>query len=475
MSNILIIDDDVLFSRLISRRVTKLGHATREAHILEDGLKEASADAFDIVFLDVRLPDGNGLDALPILQQTLSSPEVIIMTGAGDPDGAELAIKNGAWDYIEKPSSSEAMILSFIRALQYREEKRARGPKHGEGGGIVALKREGIIGNSPPVNRCLDLVAQASSSHANVLLIGETGTGKELFAQAIHNNSSRARKSFVVVDCTALPQGLVESILFGHEKGAFTGADRHMEGLIRQADGGTLFLDEVGELPLGVQKSFLRVLQEHRFRPLGGDREIESHFRLIAATNRNLNEMVSTGLFRRDLLFRLHSIAIELPPLRERREDIKELAIYYMNRFCERYGTETKGFSPDYFEALMAYDWPGNVRELVNTMETTFAAAGHAPTLFSRHLPAQIRIWLARDAIEKKPPSPKNPLGPPDAHASSTGLPTLRDYREALELRYLQDLISTSGGNVEEACRISALSRSRLYELMKKYGLSLTQ
>jgi len=192
---------------------------------------------------------------------------------------------------------------------------------------------------------CLDLVAQIANSRVNVLITGETGTGKENFAKAIHKNSSRAGKNFVVVDCTALPETLVESMLFGHEKGAFTGAEKARVGLIKEADGGTLFLDEVGELPLIVQKDFLRVLQENRFRPLGSNKEIESDFRLVSATNRDLERMVESGQFRKDLFFRLQSVIIELPPLRNRPRDIKDLAIHYVVKLCERYGMETKGFS----------------------------------------------------------------------------------------------------------------------------------
>ena len=275
MANVLIIDDDRAMCDMLSGRMRDMGHNATYALTLKAGLKQAFSESFDVVFLDVGMPDGNGLEALPKIRETPSSPEVIIITGAGSPDGAELAIKNGAWDYIEKPLSISAMSLPLIRALQYREDTRTLGSP-------VALDREGIVGNSPPMKACFDLMAQASASDANVLITGETGTGKELFAAAIHKNSPRAEKSFVVVDCATLPETLVESMLFGHEKGAFTGADKAKDGLIKQADGGTLFLDEVGELPLSVQKAFLRVLQERRFRPLGGKREIESDFRLVS-------------------------------------------------------------------------------------------------------------------------------------------------------------------------------------------------
>ena len=305
--------------------------------------------------LDVRLPDGSGLEALPKIREVSYSPEVIIITGMGDPDGAELAINCGAWDYIEKPASIKQMTLPLMRTLEFREGKKAKRIP-------VLLKRENIIGNCPRMMEALEQLAQAASIDANVLITGETGTGKELFARAIHENSNRASGGFVMVDCTALPESLLESILFGHEKGAFTGADKSKDGLIKHADGGTLFLDEIGELPLSTQKAFLRVIQERRFRSIGGKEERRSDFRLIAATNRNLDQMVQKDLFRSDLLFRLRSFIIEVPPLRERVEDIKDLVTYYTNNFCSIYDIETKGFSPDFFDAMAKYNWPGNVR-----------------------------------------------------------------------------------------------------------------
>ena len=466
MAHILIIDDDEMMCDMLSTMVRQMGHDATCANTLQDGINVSSSEDFDVVFLDVRLPDGSGLDVLPRIRESSSAPEVIIITGFGDPDGAELAIKNGAWDYLEKPSSIKAMTLPLVRALQYREEKKARKSP-------VVLNREGIVGNSPPMKSCIDMVAQAANSDANVLITGETGTGKEIFAFAIHNNSRRADKNFVVVDCAALPDNLVESMLFGHEKGAFTGADRVQDGLIKQAHGGTLFLDEVGELPLSMQSSFLRVLQERRFRPIGGKQEIESDFRLVAATNRDLDRMVEQGQFRKELLFRLRSFTIELPPLREHREDIKELALYYTAKICERYGTETKGFSPEFFEALAAYDWPGNVRELVNTMERAIAAARQDPILFPKHLPTHIRIDVVRASISKETPVEVSHKG---GGSSLKTLPNLRDFRENViseaEQHYLHELMSRTGGNIEEACKISGLSRPRLYALLKNYHIS---
>jgi two-component system NtrC family response regulator len=427
----------------------------------------AADHAFDVVFLDVRLPDGNGLEVLPKIDALPARPEVIIMTGYGDPNGAELAIKSGAWDYIEKSSSVKEITLSLERALQYRQQKTAVTKSRA----VAVLKRSQIIGNSPKLNACLDLVAQAAGSDVNVFLTGETGTGKELFARAVHENSQRARGNFIVVDCTALPETLVESLLFGHEKGTFTGAEKSRDGLVRQAHCGTLFLDEVGELPMSLQKAFLRVLQEHRFRPLGGSHEIESDFRLVAATNRNLEQMVERGQFREDLLFRLRSFVIELPPLRERPEDIQELARYYADRFCERYGIAPKGFSPEFIKTLLAYSWPGNVREFVHTMERVLAAARHEPTLFTKHLPTNIRIEVTRATVEND-----NPTSVPISGETVLSLPKLNDYREEVyneaEKNYLIDLLTLAGQNIPEACRISGLSQSRLYALLKKHEIT---
>lgn len=469
MARILIIDDDESMCYALSRIVSRMGHSAVCANTISEGLDMAAGGDIDVVYLDVRMPDGNGLEALPKVRGGPSSPEVIIITGFGDPDGAEMAIKSGAWDYIEKGCSSKEMSLPLLRALEYRKEKKVAAAKS-----IISLKREEIIGGSPELGACLDLLAQAAATDANVLISGETGTGKELFARAIHRNSSRAEGAFVVVDCATLPETLVESVLFGHEKGSFTGAEKAQEGLIRQAGGGTLFLDEVGELPFSTQKAFLRVLQEHRFRPVGSRREIESDFRLIAATNRNLDQMAQDIQFREDLLFRLKTFVIEVPPLRERTEDIKELARYHIDRFCERNGLTPKGFSPEFIDTLKAYHWPGNVRELVNALDRAVTAAHFEATLFPKHLPLDIRIRKARAVVVHK--------GPVE-NAAETGLmpgtlPRIQDFREMAyvqaEKHYLEDLMTLCEGNVKEACRIAGISQSRLYALLQKYNIRVS-
>ncbi len=466
MADVLIIDDDELICDALASVVIRMGHTAAYAITLEDGLKRVFAGHFDVVFLDVRLPDGNGLSALPEIRRSSSAPEVIIITAEGDPDGAELAIKNGAWDYLEKPASIDQMTLPLVRAIQYKEKKESGSP-------LVALNREGIVGSSPSLKKCLDLLAQAANSKASVLISGETGTGKELFARAIHNNNPYLSGDFIVVDCAAIPGSLVESSLFGYQKGAFTGADKSRSGLIKQADRGTLFLDEVGELPLPLQGTFLRVLQEHRFRPLGWEEEIKSDFRLVVATNRDLGQMVQEGGFRKDLLFRIGAILIKLPPLRERPEDVKELVMYHMIALCDSYGIGTKGLSPDVLDVLRSYDWPGNVRELVNTLDSSIAAARLDDTIYMKHLPTHIRVHVARTSLRSAEPAKE---GAAHKETSSPFLPTLKDYRGIIisegEKKYLQDLMALTEGNIKKACAISGLGRSRLYDLMKTHHVS---
>jgi len=293
MADVLVVDDDQVLCGMLTEHLRRSGHRAQGAVTLTDGLHQAREHAYDVIFLDVQMPDGNGLDFLPGFKAVSSAPEVIIITGKGDPDGAQQAISSGAWSYIEKPNVVRELLLHLTRALEYRVEKQRIRPVP------VALKRGSIIGSSPLLLACLDQVARAAACDTSVLLTGETGTGKEIFARAIHDNSQRAAGNFVVVDCAALPETLIESTLFGHARGAFTGADKARDGLIKHADGGTLFLDEIGELPVALQKAFLRVLQEHQYRPVGDTREIKSDFRVVAATNRNLEEGVNSGIFRR--------------------------------------------------------------------------------------------------------------------------------------------------------------------------------
>lgn len=465
-AKVLVVDDDPLVRQSISQAARKFGHQVVAAQNAAEALARIEDEAFDLVLCDVRLPDGSGLEILPGLKNSHSRPEVIIMTGFGDADGAELAIKNGAWDYLQKPLSLKDLALTLERALDYREKKRAASK-------TVALTRPGIVGNCPALRSCLDVLAQASTSDANVLITGETGTGKELFAWAIHENSARSDRNFVVVDCAALPETLVESTLFGHVRGAFTGADKARDGLVKQADGGTLFLDEIGELSISIQKAFLRVLQERRFRPVGGSQEVKSDFRLIAATNRDVEAMARKDTFREDLLYRLRTLSLGLPPLRECREDIKDLTLHYVAKFCGRYDIPMKGFSSNFFDVIGGYDWPGNVRELIQSLEKAVVTAKDEPVLYPKHLPEHVRIHVVRAALGQRPAAP--PADPGGAAVFSNELPPLEQAREAglarLEKDYLLQLNRRVNGDMKEACRVSGLSRSRLYALYNKHNI----
>lgn len=462
MALILIIDDDEMLCGMVHKKLRHLEHDVEVAYTLEQGFRKAGERAFDLVLLDVRLPDGSGIEALSSLKHVDSKPEIIIITGEGDPDGAELAIETGAWDYILKPLSVRELSLQVTRALEYRKEKLAEKP-------AMILKRDAIIGSDPKLLACLEKVATCTGTDMSVLITGETGTGKELFARAVHENSRRASFPFVVLDCAAFPEQLVESILFGHEKGAFTGADQSRDGLILQADKGTLFMDEVGELPLSMQKAFLRVLQEKDFRPVGGKQELHSDFRLITATNRDLEQMVNEGKFRQDLLYRLKASTIQLPTLHERQPDIETLVLHYVGLFCRSYNLSIKGVSGEFMDLLKMYTWPGNVRELVNVIDLSIANSKMHDVLLPIHLPTDVRVRTKLYSMTNNG-TPGTRGFSSEPHENSE-LPSLSMSLEETEKRYMQSLVHHTEGNIQEACRISGLSRSSLYARLKKYNI----
>lgn len=476
MGNILVIDDDLDICETLESLATRQGHQVTSAQTIAGGKKTLAGGEFDVIFLDVRLPDGDGLSLLPELAEISHSPEIIILTGKGDPDGAELAIKGGVWDYILKPSSVRQITLTLNRAMRYRQEKQGDWDGHG----VVA---DHIIGESAPIKAACRLMEKASRSATNLLITGDTGTGKEVFARTIHENSSKRSGDFVVVDCASLTESIIESILFGHRKGAFTGAHDNQSGLVKQADQGTLFLDEVGEMPLSMQKAFLRVLQEKSFRAVGDSKEQTSDFRLIAATNRNLDEMVEAGLFRSDLLYRIKTMMLQLPPLVIRRGDIKLLALYKVEQVCEQFGVGAKSVDEDFLVLLEQYEWPGNVRELFNTIERAVVAAGDEKRLFTMHLPRKLRIQAAQKQIsEISDFSDREDVSGRENFVRKNGqdifkdifdnpLPSLKEFKSMAEKVYLSELIRQKKSNVPQVLKKSGLSRSHFYSLVKKHDL----
>ncbi|UZP68325.1 sigma-54 dependent transcriptional regulator [Desulfovibrio mangrovi] len=478
MSRIVIVDDELMVRTMLGDVAESMDHEVHAAPDISGGLALARETGCDIVYLDVLLPDGNGLEHLSAFKQLPSQPEIIVITSFGDPDGAELAVRHGVWDYLQKPLVVDQVKLSLARALAFRQQKE-------NANNLKAFSRPEIIGNSPALQQAISLAKEAASTSVNVLLQGETGTGKELFARAIHQNSPRSARPFVTLDCASITESLLESQLFGHVKGSFTGADRSREGLLKLAHGGTLFLDEIGDLPLHIQGAFLRALETKRFRPLGATLELESDFRLIAATNKDLHEMVRLDMFRADLLYRLRGMTITLPPLRERQEDLPLLIGHYLDKHCTRYGVCNKVPSDDFLEAIATYDWPGNIRELVHALDRACTASIDDPVLFARQLPTEIRVQVARTATGRngnsstsqvmRPVSPTpsaqlsevmSPIAPPQAP------PTLKEHRQLTEFQYLQDVLRHVSGNIPAAVEITGVSRGHLYELLKKHGIT---
>jgi two-component system, NtrC family, response regulator len=459
---ILIIDDDSLVCNSIANVARAMGYTATTALTLKDGLEAVGSDAYDVVFLDVQMPDGNGIEKLPEITQNIGRPEVIVITGYGDPDSVETALSKGAWDYLEKPFSKNELSSLIKDVVLYHKSNKQPVT-------TIDFEKEGIFAKSPGMKECLALLSKTFKSDANVLLTGETGTGKELFARSIHNNSARSGNDFIVVDCASLPPNLVESILFGHEKGSYTGADRSQHGLVTQAHKGTLFLDEVGELPLATQKNFLRILQEGRFRPVGKSSEVESDFRVISATNQNLDKMVEMNRFRKDLLFRLQSVSIHIPALRERPEDIPELTNQYLNKLTKKYGLKPKRLSAPFRETLLQYSWPGNVRELIHAIESALTVAHDSSILVPKHLPNHIHIQVKQNTVAGKKKKPDNIL----TNKTLSGLKEVREEAIGeIEKQYLKELMHQTKGHIETACSISGLSRSRLYALLNKYRMT---
>jgi len=371
---VLVVDDEAGLRDMLSILLKREGYDVSLAPSFKTGCEsvEGAPTPFDLVLTDLMMPDGSGLDVLSHAKTRSENTEVIVMTAYGDVETAIDAMKRGAYDFVTKPFATSEIRALARKALERRslaaENERLRAQ-------VARAKPSGILGHSAAMKRVLDLAQRVADGKTTVLITGESGTGKERIARAIHDLSERKARPFLVVNCGAIPEELMESELFGHEKGAFTGATQRHLGIFREAEGGTVLLDEVGELPAQLQVKLLRVLQERKVRGVGTTAEIAVDVRVLAATNRNVEQDVKDGKFRQDLYYRLNVIRIELPPLRDRREDISEIAEHLLRRCAAEHKKEIVGFSPDALRALDAYDFPGNVRELENVVERAVALA----------------------------------------------------------------------------------------------------
>ena len=367
MGRILVADDHDSLRRGIARALSEAKHEVDEAPNGNVAIEKLHQGQYDVILSDLKMGGSDGLDVLRTAKAMHPTTAVILMTAFGSIQTAVEAMKYGAFDFVQKPFEIEEMELKVDKAIEHRRLKHEIEYLRHTQADIYDFDR--IVGASGALQSVLAVVKKVAKSTTTVLIRGETGTGKELIAGAIHHNSTRAARNFVKVNCAALQENLLESELFGHEKGAFTGADKQRVGRFEQADGGTLFLDEIGDMSANTQAKILRVLQEHEFERLGGTRTLRVDVRLIAATNRNLPQMVSNGLFREDLYYRLNVVAIETPPLRERKEDIQALAMFFLRRFAGELKKRVDGISPEALKLLMRYNWPGNIRELENAIE----------------------------------------------------------------------------------------------------------
>jgi two-component system nitrogen regulation response regulator NtrX len=494
---ILIVDDHRNIR--ISLRMTLEGEGARitEAESVKTALEkmgpltvhdENHPFPFDCVLLDIRLPDGSGLDILKGLSEVGLASRVVMISGEGTVGDAFKATQMGAFDFVEKPFGEERIIVSVARCLDFGRLSHSKEKLE------ERLKSHEILGEHPKIQETIKLIKRVAPTNGRVLITGESGTGKELVARAIHRESSRSDKPLIKVNCAAIPQNLIESELFGHEKGSFTGATKTRKGVFERADGGTLFLDEIGELGLDVQAKLLRALQNGEIQRVGGEKVIVVDVRLLAATNRDLPEMVATGEFREDLYYRLNVLTIHLPPLRERRSDIDRLAKVFLKEACEEHSLGEKTLSADALLQLSAYSWPGNIRELHNLIERT-AILSEEPVIecIDDLGPAAKPEKTAELASGREP---SHPAGAPphlvseksmgqDAEFSASAtelsgeegfvyaarLTSWQDFHEGAGRSYLRFVLQQAGGNVSEAARLLGLERAYLHRLMKKLGV----
>ena len=444
---ILVIDDEKNIRTMLTRALDLEGFEVASAEDGRSGLTAIEEGAPALVLLDLKLPDITGLEVLEKCQAFKNAPAVVMMSGHGTLDAAISATKLGALDFLEKPLEMERMLLTVQNALKLDELGRVVGKLQRN-----VERRHGMVGSSVALNQLIEDVRRAAPTKARVLVFGESGTGKELVAQAIHELSNRSNEPFVKLNCAAIAENLVESELFGHEKGAFTGADKQHKGRFERADGGTLFLDEIGEMPMATQARLLRVLQEGELERVGGSAPVKVDVRVIAATNRDLTEEVKTGTFREDLYYRLNVVPVDVPPLRGRKDDIPELAVFLLARSCRENELEEKEWTPGAISALMEHDFPGNVRELVHLVDRlAILSPGRKIELgdVRRVLPGATKIEGAEIPVEGK----------------------LYELLEGFERRIIEDRIARFDGNMSRAAEDLGLERSHLYKKVRRLGI----
>jgi two-component system response regulator PilR (NtrC family) len=449
---LLVVDDEPGLRRMLEILFRREGYEVVCATGYKGALEAISQapQPFPVVLTDLAMPDGSGLDVLADAKRRSEATEVILITAHGSVDNAIRAVRAGAYDFVKKPFETDELLALVAKALEKHaivtENRRLRAQ-------VSQASEADIIGRSQAMRGVLDLVQRIAPTKTTVLITGGSGTGKERIARAIHERSDRRHRPFLVVNCGALPEALMESELFGHEKGAFTGASARHLGLFREADGGTVMLDEVGELPLALQVKLLRVLQEKRVRPVGASQEIPVDVRLLSATNRDVEDDVASGKFRQDLYYRLNVIRIVLPPLTQRREDIPVLTERFVRRFAEEMGKDVLGLTPDAMKALQQYDFPGNVRELENMIERAVALAG-ARAIGLGDLPVEISGQMA---------SP----GPSLLKLPETGC-DLDAVLNEVERRLLLEALDRTGGVRKAAAKLLGITfRSLRYRLGK--------
>ncbi len=457
---ILIVDDDAELCALLALRLESRGYEVTAVGTVREGL--AALDRrWDTVLVDLRLPDATGLDLVSEMTKRVPDVPALVLTAHGSIDTAVEAMRRGAYGFLTKPFHDHDLLQKIEQAVRHGALSREVAGLRQIVGGSSDDHR--LVGTSAAIGHVRQIIERVAKTEVTVLITGESGTGKELAARSLHSLSPRSERPFVALNCAAIPRELLESELFGHTRGAFTGASRDREGLFAAAAGSTLFLDEIGDAPPDVQVKLLRVLQEKRYRPVGATRECEADVRVLAATNRDLRRAVSEGHFRQDLYFRLHVVPLRMPALRERREDIPLLAEVFLERAAARHHMSVPRLSEATLAALVRHPWPGNVRELANAMESALLLGGTVELG-----PAGPAAEVALGAPARGPESWQEAALAP-LHGDQ--LPSLREARDAFERGYLVEVLRRAGGNVTAAARLAGRNRTDFYEIMRRHGL----